>query len=379
MARRKEKEEKKIEIEDLLKMVKYVFATKFTLESSVSVRNILDILSTRDDIQKLETMINNRFAPRVETECPQGHITVLYIEGRGKLKLKVEKRKYEEVVKAVLEGRSPGSIQCPYCGLPATVKFVEPSKLMIEGVFSLLRATEETIDAYLEAYVKKHPVWTWARYVKGLGPANTARLIAVIETSKSNKVADMWMRAGLAPVAVCGNKCGWWTKAPFPEKCPKCGGPVVKVAPTKLVAKIYNVWFKVDYRLMKHMYVLSNYYLLMGRNFVYGIIAQQKMKKEIEKRKASGLDEKIATARATKATWRWLARMMLEHAKAAIEILRGTYQGPPPPVLRHGQYIPPLVDDVERAERDPDFQKIAEWYRKHMDIDILEYSLQLKK
>jgi uncharacterized OB-fold protein len=361
-----------VTVEEALKLLSGAFGRAYVGELAMTADAVFDVISARDDIQKLRIAIGNRFARRVYAKCPNGHVTLLYVEGRGSVRLRKVERKYEDIARQALEGKRV-YMACPHCGAEAAVAVETPSRLMSEGIFSLLTTTEDIIDAALMSYVKEHIIYTaWGRHVKGLGPANMARLVALYEKAEDKRhVAKAWFYAGLAPVWVCSNKCGWWSREPA-QRCPRCGAPAVQVAPTRINATIYNVEkFPVNYKAMRHMFILAKWYIVYGKNTVYGRLAQRKIA-ELTTRfmERHGLDQKVAAAKATAAAWRWLARMLVEHAFAVANILRGIYAGPPPPVLKHGTYIPPLVDDVEGALRNPHMQKIIEWYRANMQLDL---------
>ncbi|MGC9051576.1 hypothetical protein [Pyrobaculum sp.] len=361
-------------VEEALKSLRRAFGVAYASELASSADTLLDVISVRDDMQKLRTAIWNRFTRRVYAQCPQGHKTLLYVERASSFRLRKSERKYEEVAKAALEGRQV-SVPCPVCGAESGVVVKAPSRLMSEGIVAMLKTGEEIINATLMETVRSHPIYTaWGQFVRGLGVANSARLVALYEKVEDKvHVAKAWMYVGLAPVSVCSNKCGWWGKEPA-RVCPRCGAPAVQVAPTRLNATKYNVEkFPVSYRLMRHMYILARYFIVYGGGSKYGKLARAKIDELTKRFRERGIDQKLARAKAANATWRWLARVLVEHAFAVANIVRGIYQGPPKPILAHGAYIPPLVDDVEEALKQPPVLQVVEWYRKHLGIDIVQY------
>jgi hypothetical protein len=89
---------------------------------------------------------------------------------------------------------------------------------------------EEQVKAGLDRYSKAHPMGSWMRSVKGIGPVISAGMLAHIDITKAPTVGHIWRYAGLDPTVKWnkGEKRPW--NARLKVLCWKAGESFVKVS-----------------------------------------------------------------------------------------------------------------------------------------------------
>jgi hypothetical protein len=148
---------------------------------------LLRIVKTYYDIQKLRIAVNNRVAVTRFTVCPSRHVI------------------------PAKESRD----RCPICGAPAQVVEASPPEILRE-ILRELESAERRLYREVERLVKPHPLWTeYLQHVKGVGPVVAAYLITALNPARFETVSKMWRYCGLhvvdgrAPRRVAGQKIGW--------------------------------------------------------------------------------------------------------------------------------------------------------------------------
>ena len=105
----------------------------------------------------------------------------------------------------------------------------EPNQVLVwlGGQSNLL---ENQIKGALEKYTTAHPVGSWMKSIKGIGPVLSAGLLAHIDIAKAPTVGHIWRFAGLDPSNVWGKgeKRPW--NATLKTVCWKIGESFVKVS-----------------------------------------------------------------------------------------------------------------------------------------------------
>lgn len=144
------------------------------------------------DVQKLRIASEQRYKTNRFTLCPSRHMVPF------------EKR--SEPI-------------CPICGLAARVVEVEQSNV-IKDVAEDLKRLENTIYRELYRLVEKHPLYSfYLLRVKGVGPALSAYLIAVLNPARFDTVSKMYKYTGLhvvdgrAPRRIPGQSADYNPKA----------------------------------------------------------------------------------------------------------------------------------------------------------------------
>lgn len=135
---------------------------------------ILRLLKTYYDIQKLRLAVNNRVAVSKFTLCPANHMVPL-----------------------------------------AEVVTVEPLEPLV-SVLGELDTIEKRLYRELESRVEGHRLYVeYLQHVRGVGAAMSAYLITVLNPAKFETVSKMWKYCGLhvengrAPKRAAGQKTGW--------------------------------------------------------------------------------------------------------------------------------------------------------------------------
>lgn len=149
---------------------------------------ILRLLKTYYDVQKLRLAVNNRVVINRFTLCSARHTVPLAEDSRDR---------------------------CPICGAQATAVAVEPPECLV-SVLRDLETMEKRLYRELEGRVEGHPLYiNYLQYVRGVGAAMSAYLITVLNPARFETVSKMWKYCGLhvengrAPRRVVGQKTGW--------------------------------------------------------------------------------------------------------------------------------------------------------------------------
>jgi hypothetical protein len=186
-------------------------------------------------------------------------------------------------------------------------------------------------------------------------------------------------------------------------RCPKCGSPLEAYAPTKLrlamlerklpqKVVIYKGGKFLEYdkgdailMLAGHPEYRSSMWLIANIMYVkwstspsvytavlYDIIDRHvdKIRPLVKRAKAKN-KATLGMQIAFREYWAGLARILLDHAWAIVMINEGRWHGPPP-ILRGHIYIPPLVDQPEKALEDEIMQKVVKEFEKKYGMDIVK-------
>ncbi len=397
-------------------------------------KSLLPTISTLEDIRKLRVALHNKSASVLVAICPNGHETIiarLDKEGTVPVVTGARKRRFtKEDVARMLNGEVK-SIKCPQCGMDAQIVAM-PEDPITRTVGDVMGSMEELIEDRLGRMIVNHPVYAWVSHVYGLGPALSARLIAIIDAAAARgltKTAQVWKLANLHVVHVCFN-CGLLVMDPLSTNftCPKCGKPTIGFAPTKynmtvlgtklprtvalyrhgsivemekgdaLKAIAGNPQFRASMRLIVNQFMLR----VSKSPSVYTVILLKKMLDYAPKVKPI-VDRSRARTQSTKGTgivftkvWPLVARMLSDHAWTVYSIARGTWSGPMPLYTQHNhEWIPPLVDDppskvlknelmnkvVKRIEdvTKIDVVKVWEYWQRERDKSLIYYNDLLEK
>ena len=123
---------------------------------------ILRLLKTYYDVQKLRLAVNNRVAVNRFTLCPSKHMVPLAEGSRDR---------------------------CPMCGAQASVVTVEPPEYLVT-VLRDLETMEKRLYRELESRVEGHPLYiNYLQYVRGVGAATSAYLITVLNPARFETVS----------------------------------------------------------------------------------------------------------------------------------------------------------------------------------------------
>lgn len=156
--------------------------------------NLRDLVAFRDDLIKIRVSLGNRIGAKKDgnnwlflkryTVCKNRH-TVLLKED--------EKRE-----------------KCPICGEPVTVVEEIPSDELVQRYMELLKQ-QEIVEKLIANAVTKFPEFTnFLTFIKGIGPANAARLIVYAYPPQFGYNVNRFRSyAGLAVMFQCP-KCGYW-------------------------------------------------------------------------------------------------------------------------------------------------------------------------
>jgi ribosomal protein L34E len=132
--------------------------------------------------------------------------------------------------------------RCPICGKPVNIIEETPSEDLIQRFYDLLKQ-QETVERLIAGIVARFPEFTnFLAFIKGIGPANAARLILYAYPSKFEFNVNKFRKyAGLAVMFQCP-KCGYYYyagessdgKPAIPSKdgwlCPNDGTKLVGTA-----------------------------------------------------------------------------------------------------------------------------------------------------
>jgi predicted RNA-binding Zn-ribbon protein involved in translation (DUF1610 family) len=153
-----------------------------------------DLVAFRDDLIKLRVALGNRIGAKKDknswiflrryTICKNKH-TILLKEH--------EKRD-----------------RCPICGEPVSIVEETPSNELIQRFMELVRQ-QEIVEGLIADAVTKFPEFTnFLVFIKGIGPANAARLIVYAYPPQFQFSVDKFRKyAGLAVMFTCP-KCGYY-------------------------------------------------------------------------------------------------------------------------------------------------------------------------
>jgi hypothetical protein len=156
-----------------------------------------DLVRYRDDIIKLRVSLGNRIGAKKS--------------GNGwtfKKRYSICKNKH-----AVLLKEDEKREKCPICNSPVEIVEEEPSPELIQRFYDLLKQ-QELVEGLIANEVTKFPEFeNHLTFIKGIGPANAARLIALAFPPQFGYDLNRFRSyAGLAVMFQCP-KCGYWQYA----------------------------------------------------------------------------------------------------------------------------------------------------------------------
>ncbi|MFP3202845.1 MAG: hypothetical protein RXR43_11640 [Sulfolobus sp.] len=153
-----------------------------------------DLVRFRDDLIKLRVSLGNRIGAKKKN----GGWVFLR-------RYSVCKNKH-----AVLLRDDETRSKCPICGGETQIVEETPSDNLVQQFYNLLRQ-QETVESMIAGEVAKFPEFTnFLTFIKGIGPANAARLLALAFPPQFGyNVNRLRSYAGLAVMFTCP-KCGYW-------------------------------------------------------------------------------------------------------------------------------------------------------------------------
>jgi len=153
-----------------------------------------DLVAFRDDLIKIRVAFGNRVGAKKEksdwvftrryTVCKNDHMILLKED---------EKRD-----------------KCPLCGEPVNIVEETPSEDLVQQFYSLLKQ-QEIVEGLIADAVTKFPEFTnFLAFIKGIGPANAARLLVYAYPPQFQYNINKFRKyAGLAVMFQCP-KCGYY-------------------------------------------------------------------------------------------------------------------------------------------------------------------------
>lgn len=85
---------------------------------------------------------------------------------------------------------------CPGCGSSSSEPNPKDDLYIREVAMPRLKAEEAFYEDQMKKMVKAHPVWDWAKDVRGAGPTTIGRIVSRTDITRLNTVSEMWAHAG---------------------------------------------------------------------------------------------------------------------------------------------------------------------------------------
>lgn len=163
-------------------------------ENEKELVNLKDLVAFRDDLIKIRVSLGNRIGAKKD-----GNEWVFL------KRYTVCKNKH-----AILLKEDEQRDKCPICGEPVTIVEETPSNELVQRYMELLKQ-QETVEKLIANAVTKFPEFTnFLVFIKGIGPANAARLIVYAYPPQFGYNINKFRKyAGLAVMFQCP-KCGYY-------------------------------------------------------------------------------------------------------------------------------------------------------------------------
>jgi len=90
----------------------------------------------------------------------------------------------------------PDTMICPNCGSTVTVSHPKTDEYMRDIALPRLRTEEDFYEKQMRNMVHGHPVWDWAKGVKGIGETTLGRIVSKTDIVRCKTVSEYWAHCG---------------------------------------------------------------------------------------------------------------------------------------------------------------------------------------